>query len=354
MRKLWPIALALCLWLTIAPPRDAWGSGELLPVDPVPDCYGDGPKNATFTPARSTYSFAGSCPLTLAQTRANLPVTVPWTGVGTYDPPTGSTTEDIDVPAPRPDQPSRPYGHFHTTMHCSSDPWLNPTIRCDNITPSVYAPLDKTAPNAMGYTPYPLGPIITDRIMGYGRPYTSLMTQDAVNKLAALQQAALAAYRKGGEIRQATPEQAAISQVFSPSIVYPMKGENFFAQTPIPIKLASPPALTVTGYMVSIEMNGHPLCDIPLGAADAQSTAGYRGWGAGKPPCFLAVPGTFRLRAQVSSPRQSGWSDWVEFTVSPPRFTAPSIMRRGIEGEQPEPTPSTSGTSEQPSGKKTE
>ena len=48
------------------------------------------------------------------------------------------------MPAPRIDEPSRPYGHFQATMHCSSDPWLNPNIKCDHIVPSVYAPLDNT------------------------------------------------------------------------------------------------------------------------------------------------------------------------------------------------------------------
>ena len=181
MRKLLPTSFALCLWLTVALPHVMFGSGHLDGYDDHGCSAGD-PKNATFTSTRFTYVFAGTCLLT--QTRANLDVTVPWTGVGTYDPPTGHTAEDIIVPAPRIDQPSRPYGRFQATMHCSADPWLNPNIKCYHIVPSVYAPLDNTAPNTMGWKqPYPLAPVIAGTIQQTGRPYTSSMSQDAVNKL---------------------------------------------------------------------------------------------------------------------------------------------------------------------------
>jgi hypothetical protein len=181
MRNFLFIALVMAACLNVRLVPEASGSGELI-FAPDTGCYGGPPKNVTFTPARFTYVFTGSC--TLLQTRANLPVEVPWTGVGTYDPPTGRTAEDIIVPAPRIDQPSRPYGRFQATMHCSRDPWLNPDVKCDQIAPTVYAPLDNTPPNVIGYKqPFPLGPEITGRIQQYGRPYTSMLTQDAVNKL---------------------------------------------------------------------------------------------------------------------------------------------------------------------------
>ncbi|HJT21152.1 MAG TPA: hypothetical protein VJ746_11815 [Nitrospira sp.] len=183
MRKLSPFGLMLCLCLSIASPQATSGSGVLQQPDEHGCSDAGDPKNVTFTPTRFTYVFAGTC--TLTQTRGNLDVTVPWTGVGTYDPPTGRTAEDIIVPAPRIDQPSRPYGRFQATMHCSRDPWLNPDIKCDRIAPTVYAPLDNTAPNTMGWKqPYPLAPIITSTIQQNGRPYTAMnMNQGVVNKL---------------------------------------------------------------------------------------------------------------------------------------------------------------------------
>jgi hypothetical protein len=181
MKQALVIALLVTAWLNVGLVPKAFGTGELIGGDDT-GCYGVDPSNITFTSARFTYVFTGSCHL--LQTRANLPVVVPWTGVGTYDPPTGHTAEDIIVPAPRIDQPSRPYGRFQATMHCSRDPWLNPDVKCDHIAPTVYAPLDNTPPNAIGYKqPFPLGPWITGSIQQTGRPYTSMLTQDAVNKL---------------------------------------------------------------------------------------------------------------------------------------------------------------------------
>jgi hypothetical protein len=75
--------------------------------------------------------------------------------------------------------------------------------------------------------------------------------------------------------------------------------------------------------MVKIERkdtsgNWVPQATLPAGAADAESAAGYTGFGAGTPPCCLTIPGAYRLSAQVSSPKQSGWSEWVEFVVMAP------------------------------------
>jgi hypothetical protein len=132
--------------------------------------------------------------------------------------------------------------------------------------------------------------------------------------------------RKEQMIHQTPSQQTIISQLFSPSISSPMEKENFVAQNPIPIKLAPPQGWNATSYMVNVEINGYP-CNIPVGAAEAHSAAGYMEFGAGKPPCFLAVPGSYRLRAQIDSPEQSGWSDWVEFRVLAPKFTAPAGIK---------------------------
>ncbi|MCW5795247.1 MAG: hypothetical protein U0319_01425 [Nitrospira sp.] len=176
----WSLIAGIGFSLTVLSPLEAHAKDDLVaPNDPT--CYGSEPKNATFVATRYTYIFSGSC--NLAQTRLAIRVSVPWTGVGTFDPTTGQAAEDILVPAPKISEPSRPYGRFKTTMHCSSDPWLNPTVQCDQIVPTVDAPLDRTAPNAQGYRPEPLAPNIVDIVRARRRPFTSFMNQDAVNSL---------------------------------------------------------------------------------------------------------------------------------------------------------------------------
>ncbi|ODT46349.1 MAG: hypothetical protein ABS70_01000 [Nitrospira sp. SCN 59-13] len=168
------------LLLTLFSPSGAQAKGDLVGSGD-PNCFGSEPKNATFVATRYTYIFSGSC--NLAQTRLAIRVSVPWTGVGTFDPATGQAAEDILVPPPKISEPSRPYGRFKATMRCSADPWLNPTVQCDQIVPTVDAPLDRTAPNAQGYRPEPLAPNIVDTIRAGRRPFTSFMNQDAVNSL---------------------------------------------------------------------------------------------------------------------------------------------------------------------------
>jgi hypothetical protein len=121
-------------------------------------------------------------------------------------------------------------------------------------------------------------------------------------------------------------------QQLAPAILSPAKGQGFFAQNAIPIKLAQPQGLTVTSYLVAVQRrdpqgNWILQTNLPIAAAVAQSAQGYTGFGAGgtgttKSPLLLTAPGAWRLNAQVASPNQSGWSNWVEFTVmSPPTST---------------------------------
>src|SRR5713226_6633327 len=229
MQRILIFTWAVCLWLSCTVPDRVLASGELVAGNDY-GCWGPGPQNPNpFTPAKFTYVFAGSC--ALAQTRLNLDVSVPWTGVGNYEPATGNTSEDIIVPAPRIDQPSRPYGRFIVTMHCGGDPWLNQNVTCDRIAPTVDSPLDHTAPNAVGWKPpFALGPYITDAINYSKRPFTSAMTDDARNNLNRLYgafqakyQADLAAQRKEQAIHQALTlppqqQQMAINQAVSPAI----------------------------------------------------------------------------------------------------------------------------------------
>ena len=126
----------------------------------------------------------------------------------------------------------------------------------------------------------------------------------------------------------------------APIVQAPTPGQRFLNQTAVPIKLAPPqgwvetqvgldgrPVTTDRLYMVRVERkasNGTwmPHATLPVGAPQAESAMGYTGFGAGAPPSGVTIPGSWRLSAQMSTPTQTGWSDWIEFTVlTPPSKT---------------------------------
>jgi hypothetical protein len=120
--------------------------------------------------------------------------------------------------------------------------------------------------------------------------------------------------------------KAASYPTLHPNVRAPTAGQRFSAQSAVPIVLAPPQGWNVTSYTVNIqrrEANGNWVLQttLPVGAADAHSATGYTGFGAGggtgpsKYPALLTSQGSWRLNAQVSAPNQTGWSDWVEFTV---------------------------------------
>ena len=273
----------------------------------------------TFSPAPFTYVFGGIC--NLIHTRLSVPVDVPWTGVGTYDPSTGKTTEDINVPAPAINQPSRPYGRFLASMHCSADPWLNANVTCDQVAASSNPLPSAYPPNAYGNYSRSLISQIIGYIQTYRRPYTGAMEDKHRQFLNAQYAAYVAAERKSEQLLQAAkPSSGSYAMLFHPLVLSPTVGQIVSAQTPIAIRLSPPKGWNVTGYMVNIERkdvkgNWVAHVTIPVGALEAQSAAGYRGFGGGAPPSFLAVPGVYRLNAQASYPNQSGVSDWVEFNA---------------------------------------
>jgi hypothetical protein len=194
MKRVWFFTPAVCLWLCFWLARDAAGSGDLVRVDDY-GCYYRAVRQADFFPETFRYLSAGLCDLT--HTRLDLSVKIPWQGLGTYDPRTGKTVEDIDAPGPQPGQPSHPYGKFHVEMQCNGDTWLSPNIKCDKIYPTVDSPLDRMGPNAAGWKQtYSLVPLITGPIRIYGRPYTSFMADDIRQTLNRQYQAYVASQRK--------------------------------------------------------------------------------------------------------------------------------------------------------------
>jgi len=126
------LGVKLSLWMALPFPSSVHAKGDLVDSND-PTCCGSEPKSTTFVTTRYSYVFSDSCHL--MQTRLAMRVSVPWTGVGTFAHLTGQAAEDILVPAPKISEPSRPYGRFKSTMHCSADPWLNPTVQCHPIVP---------------------------------------------------------------------------------------------------------------------------------------------------------------------------------------------------------------------------
>src|SRR5262249_31759557 len=146
--------------------------------------------------------------------------------------------------------------------------------------------------------------------------YPGNPTVPATSRLASEQRAALNKKAHDSMPVQSTvgltQSQELYNYVATPTVLAPTNGLVVVARTPMAIKLAPPNGWNVSSYLVTIQAkdakgNWFTNSNIPVGAAQAQSSAGYTGFGAGAPPAFLSLPGVWRLAAQVSSPKQSGW-----------------------------------------------
>ncbi len=262
-----------------------------------------------------------------------------WSALGTYNLADKGTVEDISIGYPC--NGSDYYGsgkapcgtapavdaqighgaisHIISRMACTQDPWREPAGACASVHTDISGfHGEQSGPDFKGPGIYEQG-LYPTRLV----PRTSLISADQRTALKQQYASYMASQQRAQEIRQAPSPQTILSQALFPSILSPAKGQNFVAQNPVPIKLAPPQGLSATSYMVNILINGYS-CNLPVGAAQAQSAGGYTDFGVGKPPCYLAIPGSYRLRAQISAPRQSAWSDWIDFTVAPRRVSAPA------------------------------
>jgi len=113
----------------------------------------------------------------------------------------------------------------------------------------------------------------------------------------------------------------------APTILSPAASALYLSNTSVPIKIAPPQGIAAASFMVKLERrdsqrNWGIVTNLPVSLAEATSPAGYTGWGApgnGRDPSrMVSVPGTYRISAQVASPRQTGWSPPVEFVVTAP------------------------------------
>jgi hypothetical protein len=121
----------------------------------------------------------------------------------------------------------------------------------------------------------------------------------------------------------------------APMIVQPTPGQSFVERRPITIRIAPPQNWNVVSYLVQLQRkdgkgswNLHT--NLPVEASLAHGV-GYTEFGAGPPPGFSSVPGSWRLNAQATYPSKSAWSNWVEFTVTQgPVTPAPSPKAKSL------------------------
>ncbi len=309
----------------------------------------------SFSSGKAQYLSTGTC---TTPGSLGVPRTFPYTVKGAYA--NNIAEELIEIAAPPISQPSHPYGTWRTTYSCPSDPWLtidgppfgpeSLRVKCQILNRMDNSPSEAYPRKYQDGKPLPTLSDLFNAWRAY-KPMSAWVLMPAERTaLAAKRDADLKAEAQGEKrLRSATQTLAPYRMSLSPIITAPTARQRFFSQSPISIRLAPPQpwadtevrldgtpvktAKSVTGYMVRLERkdsNGQwvPHATLPVGAAQAESATGYTGFGAGAPPAFLSMPGAWRLSAQVTTPQQSGWSDWVEFGVMAPptnKILQPSV-----------------------------
>jgi len=294
---------------------------------------------ATYKAGISTYRVEAGCvyyhPLEGPVPAQRLPSH--WSSLGTYDSRTGVAREDVTIKEHGDDD-----GTVTTTLSCPGDPWLNPStrpgmVRCKHPTFETRGVdprigwFQHLREGFYSLSQMKVGPLPNSTGFPYNRASVIAQRDAALKAEAAAVAAALA--RTNKRIQQGAMKGPA---VVLPAIQLPTPGQRFLNQTTVPIKLSPPqgwvetqvgldgkPLTTGRLYMVRVERKSPdgtwvPHTIIPIGALQAESATGYTGFGAGAPPGGITTPGSWRLSAQVSSPTQTVWSEWVEFVVMAP------------------------------------
>ena len=346
------LVLSIGLFYIAAMPVSSEGVG-FSGVGGAPCDAGTQNITGTFTSKAAHYFTKGTC-----TTKGSLgaPITFPYKAEGRFS--DNVAVEAIEVTAAPINQPFHPYGKWTTTYSCPVDPWLapdpfpasvtEPVVKCQTISRNDFSPT--WGPLKDGKRDKPL-----DRLFDAWRQYKPVTSyylappqrqalaakreNDLRAEAEALAKAEAARRRETQRLKGATQQPAPYRAAIAPIIHSPAGGQRFLNQTPVPIKITPPPqwadtnidingapvktAQSVTGYMVRIERkdpagNWVTKTTLPVGAAEAESPSGYMGFGNGAPPGGITTPGVLRVSAMVSAPRQSGWSDWVEFVVMAP------------------------------------
>jgi hypothetical protein len=290
---------------------------------------------ATFKAESSTYRVAAVCkrysPGGIFQESTS--ASMRWSSIGTYDPRTRIAREDISV------NRYEYSGTVTTTLSCPSDPWLGPSlepgmVRCANPTFNTSGGSDWISSwflylqeGFYSIVPFKkIGPLPNSTGFQYNR--ASLIAQrDA--ELKAEQEAIAATAEAARQKQNKRLNQAAkpAPAVVAPAIVLPTANALFMQNNVVPIKVLPPQGMTVTSFLVKLERrdsqgNWVIVTNLPISIAEATSPNGYTGWGApgnGRNPAqMVSLPGSYRISAQVSSPRQTLWSTPVPFAVTSP------------------------------------
>jgi hypothetical protein len=314
MRRIPHTALAVC-FLCFAPGLvHAYTTFGTAPDQPTFTC-GYTQISGRFEAKVAKYNISGGCLQSLSEKL------ISWRAKGAHHEGIGFTEETIYLNGTSPYR-----GQIHFTMICADlrselDPWVT-AVKCGQFKIEVQGEIA---------TQKLLLDVIYQRVQSRGGPLTASFSYDRKPLLAQRQtelQAEVAKAEKEKRVAEqkqqaATQPPSTYREAQSPIVRSPVAGQRFFKQAAVPIKLEPPGSLTIGGYMVKIERkdptgNWVAQTTLPVGPAQAASAAGYTGFGAGTPPCCLTVPGAYRLSAQVSNPKPSGWSEWVEFVVIEP------------------------------------
>ncbi len=288
------------LWLVIC---WAFGGSVAFGADPAlpTSCELKQGVNGTFSAGMATYWIFGTCRIGTSSTH--------WSAQVVYE--NQRFTEILQV-----ENGGNPVGRVFSTsrMPCADDPWLS-QVTCEvEIKQTQQLPGGDIAlwKEAHFYSR-----------VHQNKPFSATFNYDRGPLLAKRAADLKAEAKRLGRIKPPAP----LITMFAPTIVAPAANARFFSNTSVPIKIAPPQGIAVTMYMVKIEHKDSKgiwtsPATIPVGPAEASSPSGYLGWGTGgsggRSVAFMALPGTYRVSAQVSSPRETGWSQPVEFVVTTP------------------------------------
>lgn len=278
---------------------------------------------AKFTAAKSTYHMGGRCDQRLQYEDHVEVIPIPWISEGAYAPGPGKVEETITMTG------NPPYrGKIQTRLTCVEDPWLvMGKAACTQ--PAFFSGGEaETLGYIISYLRGGFEQSLKPNTTGFSYDRAALVAQrpkDLVAEQQALAEAAEAARKQQNQrLQQAAQPGPA---VIAPTVLSPAAGALYLQNNAVPIKLLPPPGMTATGFIVRLERrdgqgNWGLVTNLPVSAAEAGAPSGYLGWGTpgnGRDPSrMVSLPGTYRISAQVSLPRPTGWSMPIEFIVTTP------------------------------------
>ncbi len=293
---------------------------------------------AKFTSAKSTYRMNGNCQLREQYETDVKIISMLWSSEGAFVSQGGLAQETIRI---RGNSPFN--GTVSSRLLCDSDPWLGPSgagkARCiqgqfagngevENLDYVVHylksGFIQSQLPNTTGFQ-YNRTPLLAQRDADrLAEQRAAAQAEEAARRAAA--EAEAARKKEAQRLRQATKPGPLLLENMAPSVLSPAVHALFLANTSVPIKITPPPGVAAASYAVKLENRNSQgiwtlVTNLPISAAQASSPSGYLEWGApgnGKGAAMIAGPGTYRISAQVTAPRQTGWSQPVEFTVTIP------------------------------------